>query len=253
MSEDRNAPSPDDRGSLPRGCDRAEEFVTYLYGEATPEESRRFRLHLEACGVCREELASLGGVREAVGAWRAEALGTIPSLDIADAFASAGETPRPRDRGRSAAAALREFFSLSPLWLRAGVTAAALAVCALAALTLARAEVTWDADGLAFRAGVTERVVREQVPVPAPVQAGYTEEQVAAIVERRVAEAAAQLRGREAEKVVNVSDGGRKHQRASATPNAQRRRRAPRPAARDEALLAGEDLPRLSDLLGGSY
>ncbi|HEX8722630.1 MAG TPA: zf-HC2 domain-containing protein, partial [Pyrinomonadaceae bacterium] len=63
-----------------RGCDRAEEFVTYLYGEAEPAEARAFRRHLEACAVCRDELAALGVVREGLGLWRAEALGTVPSL-----------------------------------------------------------------------------------------------------------------------------------------------------------------------------
>ncbi|HEX8685394.1 MAG TPA: zf-HC2 domain-containing protein, partial [Pyrinomonadaceae bacterium] len=61
MTENRNA--ADFAGAAPRGCERADEFVTYLYGEATPEEAKAFRPHLEACAVCRDELAALGGVR----------------------------------------------------------------------------------------------------------------------------------------------------------------------------------------------
>jgi anti-sigma factor RsiW len=235
---------------------RTEDFVTYLYGEATPEEAGAFRLHLEACGVCREELAALGGVREAVGDWRAEALGTLPALNIAGAFAPAADFGRPRARQRSAAAALREFFSLSPLWLRAGAVAATLAVCALAALTLARAEVSWGADGFAFRTGVPERVVVEQSqPRPAPPQpAVYTEEQVKAIVERRVAEATALLAGQLPSKVVEVSDGGVGRRTPAAKRDARRHKRAAGPVdRREEQLLAADDLPRLSDLLGDSY
>ena len=260
MSENRNAAHTGSGAATPRGCERAEEFVTYLYGEATPDESRVFRRHLEACAVCREELAALGGVREAVGLWRAEALGSLPSLDIKEALAPTF-VPRPAvERKRSASAALREFFSLAPLWLRAGAFAATLVFCALAALTLARAEVSWDANGLAFRTGAQGRVVKEQAPAPAP-QNVYTAEQLDAIVAQRVAEATAQLKKEQPtapENVVAVSDKGDNRrsqpQPAGTSTNTQRHRRATRNVTRrDEPLLAEDNLPRLSDLLDGSY
>lgn len=246
--------------ATPRGCERAEEFVTYLYGEASPGESRDFRRHLDACAVCREELAALGGVRREFGALRAEAFGSVPSLDFGEALSPAFARPAATERKRSASAALREFFSLAPVWLRAGAFAAALAVCALTALTLARAEVRWDADGLAFRAGVSERVVGEQAPAPPaavhtpPAHVGYTEEQVEAIVARRVAEAEAQLRKQPPPQVVNASDAPVRNQTPPGAQRSRERGRAPRPAARrDEPLLADDNLPRLSDLLGGGY
>jgi anti-sigma factor RsiW len=241
------------------GCGRGEELVAYLYGEATEGEGALFRRHLEACAVCREELAALGGVRADFGAWRAEALGTIPSLNIEEALAPATLLQTGATRGRSARAALREFFSLSPLWLRAGACAATLAVCALLALTLARAEVRWGADGLAFRAGVAERVVKERVEVPVP--SGYTDEQVNAVVARRVEEARAQLLaglkerndGRRPGQIVDVKSAGEGSQPAP-NPNAPRRKRAPRRTPNgDDPLLAEDSLPRLSDLLSGSY
>jgi hypothetical protein len=252
MSEKRDAGA-----ETPRGCERGGELVAYLYGEATKEEAALFRRHLEACAVCREELAALGGVRAELGAWRAEALGTIPSLNIEEALAPANMLQTTTSRTRSARAALREFFSLSPLWLRAGAFAATLAFCALLVLTLARAEVSWGADGLAFRAGVTEKVVKEEIPVP--TQAGYTEEQVNAIVARKVAEAEAQLAAemkaradeRRPEQILTAS--GKKPQPAT-NPNVTRRKRAPRRTSNgDDSLLAEDSLPRLSDLLSGSY
>src|SRR5215203_5605353 len=106
----------DAEATTPRGCERGEELVAYLYGEATKEEAGLFRRHFEACAVCREELAALGGVRADFGAWRAEALGTVPSLNIEEALAPASVIPAA-PRKRSARAALREFFSVSPLWL----------------------------------------------------------------------------------------------------------------------------------------
>jgi hypothetical protein len=261
MSEDRNTADFAGATAAPRGCERAEEFVTYLYGEATPIESSAFRQHLDACAVCREEFSALGGVREAFGAWRAEALGSVPSLDLGEALRPAAVQTLHAGRRRSASAAFREFFSLAPLWLRAGAFAATLAVCALAALTLARAEVSWGADGLAFRTGVSERVVREQTPAPpAAVQTpsapgGYTEEQVEAIVARRVAEAEAQFKKQPAPQVVNASGDPVRNQPTPVAQSTRQRKRATRPGARrDEPLLADDNnLPRLSDLLDGSY
>jgi hypothetical protein len=258
MSENSNAAGAALRAETPRGCERAEEFITYLYGEATPDESRLFRRHLEACAVCREELAALGVVRETVGVWRAEALGSVPSLDIGDA--PAAETRREPSRRRSASAALREFFSLAPLWLRAGAFAATLALCALTALTLARAEVSWDANGLAFRAGTRAEVVKEQSATPA--RDVYTAEQLEAVVARRVAEVTAQLGERQRpqpprpESIVNVAGVGDKSrtQSAVAAAGVQRRNRVRRPdSRRDDSPLADDNLPRLSDLLDGSY
>jgi hypothetical protein len=162
-------------------------------------------------------------------------------------------------RKRSARAALQEFFTLSPLWLRAGAFAATLAVCALLALTLARAEVRWGADGLAFRTGVTERIVKEHVEVPVP--SGFTEEQVNALVARKVAEAKAQLiaetKGQtdeqRARQIVNVNADNKSSQPASNLNVARRKRATRRTPNRDDLQLADDNLPRLSDLLCGSY
>ena len=239
--------------AAPRGCGRGEELVAYLYGEASEEEAGLFRRHLEACAVCREELAAFGDVREAVGTWRAEVLGAVPSLNIEEALAAPAIQPAPRKR--SARAALREFFSLSPTWLRAGAFAAALVACALLSLTLARAEVRWDSNGLAFRAGASEKVLKERVEVP--VRSGYTDEQVNAIVAQKVEEARAQAiaetekRIRQPppqEQVIAAAD------RRPADDPAPRRKRSTRSGSRrDQPLIAEDDLPRLSDLLGGSY
>ena len=259
MSENRNAADAGSRANTPRGCELAEEFVTYLYGEATPEESKVFRQHLGACAVCRDELAALGGVREAFGVWRAEALSSLPSLDLSHALTPSVFTPQATGQQRSASAALREFFTLAPLWLRAGAFAATLALCALSALTLSRAEVSWDANGLAFRTGVPERIFKEPVPATAqPTQKLYTEKEVDIIVAQNVVEVTTNLqrelerRQQQLESIVNATDRDDKPRPQSA--NAPRRKRAARPdARRDEPLLAEDNLPRLSDLLDGSY
>ncbi|HYE13236.1 MAG TPA: hypothetical protein VD968_02220, partial [Pyrinomonadaceae bacterium] len=167
-------------------------------------------------------------------------------------------------RERSAMAALREFFSLSPLWLRVGTVTAAVAVCALAALTLLRTEITWGADGFAFRTGVPERVVQTVKTVETPSRDGYTREQVDAIAEERARQQVAEAerrweRERQQEQPASANAPAPKKsapqlQLANA---AKQRRRAPSPhvARRDVRLTDDDDesLPRLSDLLSDVY
>ncbi len=101
-------------------CERAPDLMAFLYDEMNERETREFELHLQQCGGCREELTSFGMVRESIVAWRDEAL--------------AGFVSTPLPAKKSALAALRQFFDLSPLWLKAATGFAVLAFCALAAL-----------------------------------------------------------------------------------------------------------------------
>ncbi len=118
-------------------CARAEDMVTYLYNEATPAEAKDFEKHLKLCSLCRSEFATFGDVREAMGEWRQQALGSLTSPAIE------ADTPRhfapvaAPTRSRSALAALREFFTLSPSWMRAATAVAVLVFCALAAIAVA--------------------------------------------------------------------------------------------------------------------
>jgi hypothetical protein len=118
-------------------CARAEEMVTYLYGEATLAEANDFEKHLQNCSSCSSELATFGQVREAVGEWREQALGSLTSPAFA-ANAARHFTPAEAPvRTRSAIAALREFFTLSPAWMRAATAVAAVVFCALAVIAVA--------------------------------------------------------------------------------------------------------------------
>jgi hypothetical protein len=268
MNEQTRDAIPTNDATRARGCDRAGDLVAYLYGEATPGEGASFARHLHACAVCRDELAAFNGVRELVGAERAAALGAAPTLDVGELMAPAAEqvneaeAPPPPlpSRGRSAVAAFREFFALSPLWLRAGAVACVALVCALSALTLARAEVRWDADGFALRTGGGERVVEKRVEVPVPT--GFTQEQVDALVAERVKEERASLGAQlQQAREAGAADAAALKKKsaprvlvAGDAPRTQPRRRgATNNARRNDQLLAEDDLPRLSDLLGGAY
>ena len=114
MKETMNSPT----------CERAPDLMAFLYHEMDERETREFQLHMQQCSQCREEVTSFGVVRESITAWRDEALA---------GFVSSPVTTKAK---KSALAALRQFFDLSPLWLK-GVTAFALvAFCVLGGLAV---------------------------------------------------------------------------------------------------------------------
>jgi hypothetical protein len=119
-------------------CARAEDMVAYLYHEATPAQARDFENHMQRCASCSTEVVEFGGVREAIGEWRQQALGSLTSTTVevntSRSLASASETSGQR---RSALTALREFFALSPVWMRAATAAVALIFCTLAIIAVA--------------------------------------------------------------------------------------------------------------------
>src|ERR1051326_6214052 len=101
-------------------CERAGDLVSVLYGEATERERREVEVHVKQCATCREEYAAFTQVREAVGEGRDEALTGFVSSPVVAA------PPR-----KSAVAALRQFFDLSPLWMKGAVGFAAVVFCVL--------------------------------------------------------------------------------------------------------------------------
>lgn len=120
-------------------CARVEDLMAYLYGEADEAEAVSFAAHTQHCASCRKELAEFKQVRVAIGEWRAQALGAPASTaTAANSPVINGPINAALERKRSALAALREFFTLSPAWMRAGVAALGLIFCALVALTVAQ-------------------------------------------------------------------------------------------------------------------
>lgn len=109
----------------PPSCERASDLIAFLYDEANDSEKRDFELHLKECAGCREEVASFGLVRESITAWRDEALSGFVSTPLATTATK-----------KSALAALRQFFDLSPLWLKGASAVAVLAFCVLGALAI---------------------------------------------------------------------------------------------------------------------
>ena len=141
-------------------CERASDLIAYLYNEVDDQEKRGFESHLQQCRGCREEVASFGMVRESVTTWRDEVL---------SGFVSAPLTTEAEKK--SALAALRQFFDLSPLWLKGATAFAVLVVCLLAVFAMLKLQTTNT------QIGSTEQN-------PGPV---YTEQDVERIVKEALA------------------------------------------------------------------
>ncbi len=119
-------------------CHRAEDMVSYLYGEASASDAFDFRDHLQNCDACRSEFAVFNQVHESIQVWRNDALGASfdPAPIVEPAIAA---LPAVRhERKLSALAALREFFTVAPLWLRGATAFAALSLFVLAAMLFLR-------------------------------------------------------------------------------------------------------------------
>ena len=155
-------------------CERSSDLMAFLYNEMDASETRAFESHLQQCANCRDEAASFGQVRESITAWRDEVLtGFVPST----------ATP-PR---RSAVAAFRQFFDLSPLWLKGAAVFAVLTFCVLAGLlyvnfrretppTIAKTDATYtqqDVDRLVKEALAKQHENTSPDNIPAPVRKLY--------------------------------------------------------------------------------
>jgi len=101
------------------GCERSSDLMAFVYNEMSASESREFETHLQACANCSEEASSFGLVRQSIVSWRDEVL---------SGFVPATATPAKR----SAMAAFRQFFDLSPFWLKGAAAFALLAFFVLA-------------------------------------------------------------------------------------------------------------------------
>ena len=115
------------------GCDRENDLVAFLYGELDPGETIAFRSHMQGCRSCNLEFAEFTNIRESVVAWRNEALEGVTSPVIHASPVVRADRPRP-----TALTTLREFFSLSPLWMKGAVVFASLLFCFFAVLAMAR-------------------------------------------------------------------------------------------------------------------
>ena len=114
-------------------CERENDLIAFLYGELNDSEARTFQGHMRDCASCNAELAAFRDIRESVVAWRNESLGGVISFPIAESVVLRTDREEP-----SALAALREFFILSPLWMKGAIAFASVLFCLFAVLAIAR-------------------------------------------------------------------------------------------------------------------
>jgi len=133
-------------------CNRANDLVSFLYGEANEKEARDFERHLHQCAACEAEVGSFRQVRESIGAWKEEALGVFVSPEVI----------RPAQK-KSAVVALREFFNLSPLWMKGAVAFATLVFCSLVVLTIYRSSTPKNPTAVAASGKYTQAQVDQIV------------------------------------------------------------------------------------------
>lgn|SRR6266498_1022684 len=143
-------------------CGRENDLITFLYGELNDYEARTFQRHVQVCASCHAELEAFRDIRESMVAWRNEALGVTSSPVWA--------VTKVDHKKSSALAALREFFRLSPLWMKAAVAASVL-FCVMAGFAIAR-----------FRDKPPVATIANQGSTP------HSPQELDAIVERRVRE-----------------------------------------------------------------
>lgn len=260
-----------------RTCERADDMIAYLYGETSQSEAKDFERHIENCAACRTESSAFADVRASIGAWRKQSLGALAFPISETTPAPAFNAVRAERAGRrpSALAALREFFTLSPAWMRAATAVLSIAVCAVMTVAIAHAEIRWDKQGFSFSTGILSKAVatdsNTQTPAVAQTDKIYTREELNAIVAEKVRlerEALLNEMNSNKSEVITVSDTethpaskrvtaaspGKVAPRGTSAPatvatprsNMQQQQRVPQMIARDEE----DNLPRLSDLLG---
>lgn len=115
-------------------CERGGDLISFLYGEIDERAAVDFERHLLNCAECESELRAFKQVQSSVVAWRQEALGgaMANSVSVPPAVDRAVDPGKP-----SAIAAIRQFFDLSPLWLKGSIAFASVLFCLLSVLALA--------------------------------------------------------------------------------------------------------------------
>ena len=151
-------------------CEHASELIAVLYGEASDSERHDFELHTKQCSNCRVEFAAFADVRESIRDWRDEALaGFVSSHDIA-----------PAPLRKSAMAALRQFFALSPWWMKGAVGFAAVVFCLLAVFSVMQ---LGSSDQTPAKAAATPETVYTKEDIERAVQEAVAKEREQRVVQ----------------------------------------------------------------------
>ncbi len=209
---------PDMKAETRAVCERADDLLSYLYGEANEAEARSFALHLKQCTSCNAELASFGEVRQSMVTWRDEILDGFVASPVAAAVGK-----------KSAIAALKGFFDLAPLWMKGATALATVLFCVLAVIA------------------VRELGKKQTIPPVPTDEAMYTRAQVDVLIRHALAEQEANTKARSNEpaKLAENNQPARKRLERSLT-NSGQEARGRRPLSRSERQQLAADLRLLA-------
>ncbi len=142
------------------GCNRKEDLVAYLYGEATAAEKTSFEQHLHECSECGDELNAFGRVRDDLSAWQ---VGYTPHTELV--------------LQRSKIEVLRELIGLFPIWARGLAMAGATVAIILVTMSVANFKNTAPAvSGLSeqqVQAMISKAVAEERAKLQQQNQAEF--------------------------------------------------------------------------------
>jgi hypothetical protein len=162
-------------------CERKEDLVTYLYGEAPATERASFESHLDYCDACRDELTAFGRVRRDLGAWQ---LGQVAGPEIV--------------LRRSRLDLLRELVGMFPVWVRGAAFIGAAAAVLLVSLSIAGTKVSLKDGEVAVSFGRTGNGAQ-------PAQTVSSEE-VSRMVQNAVAEEREKMEGLYSARLASFKD-----------------------------------------------
>lgn len=137
-------------------CERGNDLVSFLYQELEGLELQDFQQHLSGCSSCSQELASFQEIRSGVVAWRQDSLG----INTVPAKAATGFTNLEKP---SAVSAIRQFFALSPVWLKGAVAFASLLFFAVVVSLVMKSSTAPQAPLVAFDKVYSEAELRVKV------------------------------------------------------------------------------------------
>lgn len=114
-------------------CERENDLIEFLHGELDEPAAQEFERHLTNCADCESEFREFKQIRSSVLAWRQETVGAaaVTSVSASQALGRASDLGKPL-----AMAALRQFFDLSPLWMKGSIAFASVLFCVVSALAL---------------------------------------------------------------------------------------------------------------------
>ena len=159
-------------------CQRKEDLVTYLYGEATSAQEDSFKQHLKECRNCEQELKEFGFARQTLQTWE-----VIPPLPM---VLELGAT-----QPRSLRAIFQELAAILPAWFKYGTGLVGVGAALLLCLAIFNTQIHYNKEGFSFQTALYNgKTTIKEIPV---TNSNYSEEATKTLVAKMLADKQAQF------------------------------------------------------------